>query len=220
MNMYDKYIQRLDLSNRPNIDVIVDRSSDLSELNFHTSPSFYQVDIDGEMVDTIINRTNDYNIKLIHFRRDYDAKVGSVITFQDKRYLLLETDEDVIYSFGKMEECNNVFKVQNGEAERVQIDTDRFGRPIYDYVVNYIDTPCIVRDKYYSATENTQLPLPEGKLQIVLKYQESPNIEINKEFEMYGKPFKIADISYTDVVDGIGIMTIHAERRDDRSESD
>lgn len=203
------------MSNRPNVDSVINSSIDYHERNFHTSPSFYQVDIDGELVDTIINKTKYHNIKQIHFRYDYDVKIGSVVTFNNKKYLLLEKDRDEIYSFGKMEECNNVFKVHTGDVERVQIGVDGRGVPLFENRYKNVEVPCIVRDKYYSSSQNNPIPLPEGKLQIEMKYIEAPNIKVNSEFEMYGLKYKITDISYVNVQNNIGTMVIYAEKRDD-----
>lgn len=213
MNIFEMYSKRVGISGRSSVDASIKSSINNMERNFHTSPSYYKVDIDGEAVDTIINKTNDHNIKLIHFRHEYKAQIGNVITFDDKKYLLMEIDRDVIYSFGKMEECNNTMEVQDGESERVLIGENQHGAPVYDYVTNYKDEPCIVRDRYYSSNENAQLPLPDGKLEITLRYQEISNIQVNEEFEMYGKTYKIADISSVGVQDGVGVMKVHAERR-------
>lgn len=218
MNSFDKYIKRVGLSGRSSTEASLNNSIKVFELKFNTSPSFYQVDIDGSLTDVIINKTKNTKIKQIHFRYGYKPDIGSIVTHQNKRYLLLETDKDEIFTFGFMEECNNTFKVQTGEEERVQVGYDHLSRPYYEYKKVEKDEPCIVRDRYYSTNENAQLPLPDGKLDIYIKYQESPSFNINKEFSMYEKTYKIADISYVDVVEGVGIMRIHAERRDNRDE--
>lgn len=214
MSLFEDYKKRLKMSDRPNIDVTISSSIRGFEREFYTSPSFYQVDIDGKTADTIINKTNRYNEKLIHFRHDYEVRIGSVITFKDDKYLLLEKDRDEIYSFGKMTECNNTIKILTGE-ENVLVGHDQFGVPIYEVKKTHKDEPCIVRDTYYSASENAQVPLPDGKLEILVQYQPMPNIDINKEFDMYNKIYKIADIGYVNVKNEIGYIKIHAERRDD-----
>lgn len=218
MSIFNDYIERVGMSKRTHTDAKIVSSIEYFERNFHTSPSYYQVDIDGELVDTIINKTSHHNIKKIHFRRNYEPKIGSIITFQNKKYLLLEIDRDEIYTFGKMEECNNVFPVHTGEIENVQVGVNGRGVPVFKEVYKYDEIPCIVRDRYYSVNENSPLPLPDGKLQIELRYIEAPNIEINETFEMYGREYKISDISYVNVKNGVGTITIHAEKRDDANE--
>lgn len=216
MSLFDDYKKRLGMSNRSNTEATLQSSIDDFERNFSSSPSFYQVDIDGELIDTIINKTNRNNEKLIHFRHDYEARIGSVITFKDKRYLLLEKDRDEIFSFGKMIECNNTMSIQKEEEKKILVGYDEFGAPVYKYEKAYEEEPCVVRDTYYSASENAQLPLPEGKLEILLQYQVMLNIKINEEFEMYDKTYKITDVGYVEVIDNVGYVKIHAERRDDR----
>lgn len=214
MDIYDKYTKRLGLSDRATVQAQIDRSVNNEDRVFATSPSFYQVDIDGEIIDTIINKTNLHNRKKIHFRKDYEAQIGNIVTFKNMKYLLLETDEDEIDSFGIMEECNHFLEIETGEVEKVEIGKDDFGRPIYEDVYVTKDEPCIVRDKYYSSNDNSALPLPDGKLEVLMKYQDVHNIDVNEDIRLYDKKYKVADMGYTDVIDGQGVMKIHAERRD------
>lgn len=214
MNIYDKYTRRLGLSNRASVEAQINRSVNDEDRMFNTSPSFYQVDIDGEKIDAIVNKTNTYNRKKIHFKKDYEVQIGSVATFKDMKYLLLEADEDEIDSFGIMEECNHFLEIETGKVEKVEVGKDEFGRPVYEDVYVTKDEPCIVRDKYYSSNYNTALPLPDGKLEVLMKYQEVHNVGINEDIRLYDKKYKVADIGYTDVINGQGVMKIHAERRD------
>lgn len=215
MDIFEEYSGRLGISGRSATDATINRSKNDADRLFHTSPSFYQVDIDGEITDTIINKTNDYKVKLIHFRYDYEAQIGSIVTFKDKKYLLLETDKDEVYLFGKMEECNGHFSIHTGEVERVEVGVDGFGRPIIEETPVTFEEPCIIQDKFYSINENAPLPLADGQLIISLKYQKAPNVKVNKEFVLYDNTYIITDVNYVDAQNEIGIMRIHAERRDD-----
>lgn len=217
MDSLDKYARRVRLTGRSTVEASIKESIRVMEELFHTSPSFYEVKIDEETVDTIINKTNNYDVKLIHFRKSYKPVVGSIISFKDDKYLLMEKDEDEVYSFGKMEKCNYLIKIQTSE-EKIVIGYDERNRPIYDTVANYKDEPCILRDKYYSSNDNTQLPLPEGKLEIYIKHQKALNIKINEDISIHDKIYKISDISYIEVIDGEGVTKIYAERREDADE--
>lgn len=214
MDIFEEYSKKMNMSNRSNTDAVIENSREDIEIKFDTSPSFYQVDIDGELTDTIINKTNDFNIKQIHFRYEYTPRIGSIISYDNKKHLLLETDRDELYSFGKMEECNSSIDIQTEEVEKILIGYDQDGRPQYEEKVVLIPEPCVVRDTYYSASENAQIPMPEGKLEIFAQHKPMLNIKVNEELKMYGKTFKIADISYVNVVNDVGYIKIHAERRD------
>lgn len=218
MDIFDKYSKRIGESLNSNAKAQIEKNIRLMEINFKTSPSFYVVDIDGDEVDTIITKTKNFEVKTIHFRHNYNPQVGSVIDFKDQYYILTEKDSDEVYTFAKMQECNNTISLISGEDEKVYVGDDIRGAPIYEYRPQYKNEPCIVDDKYASTNENTQVPLPEGKLTVSLKNQVSPTLEVNKEFKMYGKTYKIAELSFTNVQDGVGVLRVHAERRDNKDE--
>lgn len=214
MNIFDKYTKRVGTTLNSESKAQIDKNIRLMEEKFNTSPSFYVVDIDGEQVDTIINKLPTHDMKRIHFRNEYEPQVGSVISFKDKKYLLLEKDSDEIYSFGKMQECNSTISIISEDEEKVYIGDDVRGAPVYEYETKTIEEPCVVTDKYASVNDNAQIPLPEGKLVIQLKYQRSPSLEVNSVIGMYDRAYKIADLSFTDVQDGVGVMRVHADRRE------
>lgn len=182
------------------------------EREFKTSPSYYEVDIDGESVDAIVNKKINYDEKLIHFRHDYKPLAGSVVTYRDGKYLLMETDFDEIYTFGTMKHCNHTIPFKIGEeSEFVGYDENK--QPHYKTKESYKDVPCIVDSKYYSSNDNAQLPLPEGKLSIYAKFIPDSSIQTNEEFRLYEKRYIVADVDYTKVVDGVGVMEIIVERK-------
>lgn len=218
MKAFDKFKKRMVLNGQSTKDRLVRQSRRVAKNKFKTSPSFDIVDVDGKLTEVIVNRTNDYDIKLIHFHYDYRPIVGSNIKLQEDVFILMEKDRDVVYSFGKMERCNSTFRVQVGKAEKIQIGTDDRGRPVYDLVAKYKNEPCIIRDKYYSSNDNASLPLPEGKVDIFMKYQQADNLAVNEEFDLHGKKYKISDVSYVGVVNSEGVMRIHAERREEKVE--
>ncbi|WP_133065294.1 hypothetical protein [Virgibacillus profundi] len=185
------------------------------ERDFNTSPSYYSVDIDGVMVDTIINKKTKYDEKLVNFRHGYNPLVGSVVTYKDNKYLLMETDEDDIYRFGVMKKCNYIIPVKVGET-KVFAGYDHNGQPYYTTEIEYEDVPCIIDSKYYSSNDNAQLPLPEGKLSVYTKYVPDSNIQTNEEYVLYEKRYIVADIDYTKVINGVGVIEIIVERKVDK----
>jgi len=207
----EKYNRRLTTNGTSVTEAMINKSKLAHNRDFATSPSFYQVMIDGILVDTIINKTTNYDVKKIHFRNNVDAYVGGVVEFKDSKYLIMETDSDEIYTFAKMEKCNGTFSVQTG-IEKVVIGRDPRGKPIYGETVTYSDQPCIIKSTYFSANENDSLPLPEGKLNIFMKYQIADNIKVNYQFKMYDATYKISDIRYSRVINNVGVMEVSCER--------
>lgn len=182
------------------------------EREFDTSPSFHQVDIDGVVVDTIINKTNRHDEKLVNFRHGYKPEVGSVIRFKDDDYLLMEKDEDEIYRFGTMKRCNYNITIDTG-TERVFDGFDHRGAPQYITIPNEKKVPVIITSKYYSSNDNAQLPLPEGKISMFMKYVSDSYIEINKEFTIFDRLYEVADVNLTEVIKENGIKEVVLERK-------
>lgn len=216
MDSLDKFKKRMGLGGRSTVERLIKQSQRVAEDRFKTSASFYVIDVEGEAVESIVNRTNDYHIKLVHFKYDYDIKIGSIVAFDDKQYLIIDKDRDSVFSFAKMEECNGFFDLSTGEVERIRVGTGEFGQPIYEEKIVTIKEPCIIKNKYYSISDNAALPLSEGQIEISMKYQKASNVDVNEIFELYGNTYVITDVGYNDVKNEVGIMKIYAERRDDR----
>lgn len=212
MNYKEKFIKRHKLSGENSREAYLNQAIKAFERDFDSSPSFHQVDIDNELVDAIINRTNRYDEKLVNFRHGYDPNIGAIVTFKNDKYLIMEKDFDDIYTFAIIKKCNYVIPIKIGE-EREFVGYDYRGKPLYETKELFKHLPCIVESKYYSSNENAQLPLPEGKLTIYTKYIPDTSFQINEEFLLYDKRYVVADIDYTRVLDGVGIMEIIVERK-------
>lgn len=214
MSAFEVYKKKMGMSRRIDTEARIENSKHNHDLNFETSPSYFRVPVNGEITEMIIMQTKYPEIKKLYFKTDYKPIKGSHVVFKDKNYLITKIDENSVYPTGEMKFCNNFFTIETGEKVRVQVGVDHLGRPYYEYVNETIEVPCIVEDKYYSANDNSQLPLPEGKLDIYIGYIEGENLKPNHEFTLYNKRYKIADLSYIEVFEEQGIIRIHAERRE------
>lgn len=210
MSYLDHYVKRLKLIGDNATDAQIKRSQTFMDRQFETSPSYYKIIVDDNMVGAVVNRTNDPKEKKVHFLYDYEIDIGSVVLFKNHNYLVTEKDRDEVYNFAKMSFCNGLLKIETDRKR--EIIGYEGNRPIFDYVITYKDEPCVVDSKYYSSNENAQLPLPEGKLSILLKHQEIPNLGVNKVFHMFDKKYKVVDIGYTNVYQDVGFIEIIAER--------
>lgn len=194
---------------------LMDRNKEVFADNFDTSPLSTTVTVNDVNTVAMVRQEKDSNKKKLIFRPDTKIDIGSVIRIKSSYYLTLDfLSEGIneVYPTAKVQLCNSTLPIQSGKT-RVLIGHDRDGRPVYkdEYAVNKLE-PCIAETKYLSSNENDQLPLPEGRINITLKYQEADNIQPNKQFSMYGNTFKITDIDLTKVINGKGIMIVSAER--------
>lgn len=211
MSYLDSYVKRVESMGESVKESQINRSKISLDKSFKTSPSFYVVEVNDEETESIVLRTRHYDQKKIYFKSGYSIQVGSVVKHEGNEYLILEKDRDRVYNFGMMTLCNAHFKLKTG-VEEIFRGTKPSGEPVYEKIVSYKEVPCIVDSKYYSTSENASLPLPEGKLSILIQYQEADNLVVNHRFSLYEKDYVISDLGYVHVIDGVGYMEISAER--------
>lgn len=211
---FDKYVKRLNRKGSNATQAEINKSRMITEAKFDTSPSYYNVDIDGEMVDTIINRTANFDVKRVNFKYDYPVVKGSIVSFKEDKYLITEIDRDEVYSFANMEKCNGLFPLEY--VEDVVVGRKPSGEPIIEQRKTIKEEPCIAKTTYYSTNENAQLPLPVGRLNIFMKYQKADNLKENSRFVLFNDTYSISSIQTIQVQDGVGIVEISAERRQDK----
>lgn len=217
MSSIDRYVKRLQKNGGNSRESQINQTIKSYERKFASSPSYYEVLVDGVKTDAIINKignrnTRKYETKLINFRHDYKPKCGSVITFDNENYLLMETDHDPIYSFGRMTRCNQAITLSFNQEE-VFIGYDDRGRPLYETSSEQKEFPCIVSSERYSSSENTQLPLPSGHIVVYMTYIENEDLAVNKEFMFFGRKYKIVDIDLTQVEEESGLIEILMDRK-------
>lgn len=217
MNYLNKYSKRLRMGGESSKDALLNRNKRRLEHEFSSSPSYYEVDINDKNVGVIINKKTNYDEKLIHFKQDYDVQVGSIVKYKNDSYLIMEKDFDELYSFAIMKRCNQTvpFEISN---EEVFVGYGDNAEPIYKNKTTHRDLPCVVDSKYYSSNENSQLPLPEGKLSVYTTFVPESSIQTNEEFNLYEKRYIVADVDYTRVINGTGVMEIIVERKVGRTD--
>lgn len=178
--------------------------------------SAYDVIIDDDkQTRLLIYRKWDANSqtrKVIGKREDIE--IGNILEFEAHKWLVTTFPEDnKIYKKAEIKLCNSTFHIQSDKT-RVLIGHDGDGRPIYEeqYAIDYHE-PCVVENKVVSTQDSGQILLPEGQLNITMKYIEADNVKLGSEFRMYEETYEIRDIDYSKVINGIGIVTLNGRRR-------
>ncbi|MFO1442802.1 hypothetical protein KDN24_06185 [Bacillus sp. Bva_UNVM-123] len=219
MNYIDRYIHRLKSKGDNMSTSLINRSKRKTNDQFHTSPSYSIVKVNGIETDSIVNNTKEYTEKQIFFKPDVIKDIGSIVEYKEKTYLLMRFIENEIYPTATLRLCNSTFPIETNKTPVLMRDEDgnpkkdKYNRPILSPSSGLpINKPCIVETKYYFNNRNEQVTLPEDRIMVTLKYQEAPNIEINEEFEMYKSRFRITFIDYSKVVNTVGVMTLTGER--------
>lgn len=147
-----------------------------------------------------------------------DVEIGNVMTIDNVNWLVITVPEhNKIYRKAEMQLCNSTYPIKSNKTRVLKVDsngkpvTDKFGDPIYTYTDGTnLNLPCIAESSFMAADENKQLPLPQGQLRITMPYRN--DIKVNDTFPMYNNTYKIRNIDYTKVINGIGIMILSVEQ--------
>lgn len=179
-----------------------------------------------EGYDVVIN--NSVNSKLLVYQK-YDAEsttkkvigriedveLGNLLNITNQNWIVSTVPEDnKIYRKAEIQLCNSTFPIKTNKTKVLSGEYYENGTPIWNYIggEDHSD-PCIVEMGSISTDTGTQLVIPENRMYVTLRRQQSDTLVENYEFEMYGNQYKIINIDYTKVIDGKGIIKILAERK-------
>lgn len=172
------------------------------------------IKVNGIQFEANITQKKESSDKQVLFRPDTKIDIGSVVEIKGKSYLVIDfIGEGIneIYPTAKLKLCNSTFPIQSNKSQ-ILVGTDSEGRPIYQDTYETTYLPCVVTDKLYVNNADEQLPLPEGKLLIIVQFIDFNMVKENYEFTMYNSAYKVTSIDYTKVVNNKGYITIHADK--------
>lgn len=220
MGYLERYKYRLEQKGASLPDSLINKAKTMIDNNFHTSPSFTQIELNGIITDAIVNNKTKHDEKLINFRPNSIVDIGSLVKYKENNYILTELFEDGIYISSTVQLCNSTFLIEANKTTVLMKDEngndvfDSDGRPVYTIVTVGTDNnePCIVSNTVSYGSEDEQIQLPEGIVHITMKYQTAENIKEDVTFMLYNSTYEIKAIDYTKVIQDKGIMVIHAKK--------
>ncbi|PLR99643.1 hypothetical protein [Bacillus sp. T33-2] len=222
MSYLNVYRQRLQASGNNATDGIVNSSKQTIKNNFSNSLFSETVLIDAVEYEVIVTQEKKSEDKKILLKPDTQIYVGSVVKIKNSHYLTMDfLGEGIneIYPTASLKLCNSSLPIVSNKTRDLLRDEngnpvlDDDGRPQYvETGGETIPEPCIVENKVSTGKDNEQLPLPEGRINVTLKYQVSDSLKVNSEFILYGNTYKILDIDMTKVIGDKGIILLNAER--------
>lgn len=202
--------------------------------NYHQTNSTDKLTHDGllllerslngfEGYDALVNSTKNTKV-MIYQKWDSDSETkkvighiadierGSLLKVGNDTWLITTLPEDnKVYRKAEMKLCNATFPIQSNKTQ-ILVDYDSEGRPIFQDSYETTSLPCVATDKLYVNNADEQLPLPEGKLLIIVQFKDFEMVKENYEFTMYNSAYKVTSIDYTKVVNNKGYITIHADK--------
>lgn len=212
MNYFDRYKARMKAQGASAEDALINRTKRYINSVFKDSPFSSIVVIDGLELDAIVVPGKDSTQKKIIFMPDEVVKRGAVVKFEDKTWILLDVDYNLIYPVGEMKLCNNQL-VLEGDPIKQLIGHDNVGRPIYDEVPGEPTIiPCVAETQLYIADDNKPINLSNDRMVLTIPYTIHPKLKADTVFNMYGLNYKITGLDMTKVYDDQGIIKILSER--------
>lgn len=216
MSKYKSYKDRIGASGST-MQEALQASTKRQNLSFiQNSPSKSSVRLNEE-VETrpcIVSNKESFNKRLFLFLPETIIKVGDYIHHDTFTYLATDANRDILYPELTGELCNEVFKVK-GATSKVKVGEDGFGRPIYDTIAEEHEFACVMTTKTYSTADNSAIPLPEGAMIVKIPYVEDVFPKQNDEFKIWGEDYQITDVSYINVIQGVGYVEIRLAREVD-----
>lgn len=192
-------------------------STDEMELE-EQSDKTYEVVL-KESRPSIVSDIDSFYKRAILFTPDTEVKLGTYMNYKNVTYLITKTKGNEIYPEVEIEFCNYDFPIEV-EKERVEVDRDEFGKPIYELIGEDYSIPSVATSKIYSALDNSQMPLPVGALYVYVPYHKDVKIPINYEFVMYGDTYQVTSAPKTHLLKDengelYGYLELRSQRKDD-----
>lgn len=194
-------------------DVFREIRSEMIKSEIAVAPNYRSLSIDGTTagVRFIVNSKDSTKAEILT-SPDTTIDIGSMVVAGSNIWLTIDVISDIT-SKGILRLCNNVLKLQTGVKEKL-IDYDSVGRPVYEPTPVYTSWNCVATSKIENPYDNlnSQINLPEGKMEVTISYVNNTAIADNAEFTMWGYSYKIIGIDMSKVIDNIGVIKLVAQR--------
>jgi protease II len=194
---------------------ILNDNKETANRQFHNSLFSEEVLINDVPATVVVTQGKTSEDKTLLFQPESVAYIGDIVKIKENNYLLLDFKGEgisEIYPVGVLKLCNATFPIISDKT-RVLIGYDEYQRPVYNYVTNTNQVPCIIESRYSFTRSNQQITLPDNRIEIMIKYVESESLKLDSEFEMRDGTYKIKNIDYSKVIKDKGILIISAERQ-------
>lgn len=116
-DIYSLYIGQNGYTQRERI---INETKDMYLNKIQESPSYHEVEIDGNIVNLQINSAKTTNKKTFVVMPGETVALGQVVTWNNMHWLITEVDfDDTLYLKGTMEQCNRKIRWQNQETKEI-----------------------------------------------------------------------------------------------------
>lgn len=219
MDYLDVYRSRCGGTNGSGVNSVIQQSKNTYVSLFKSNPSYTQVAYNGDYIDTIITNEKDYKDKHISFLPGQQLKIGDLIEFESKGWLVTDFQTNKVFPYGKIQLCNDALLVPIPDSQEPTGDYDEFGNPTYQTVSHApASFPCVLRNINDAINNRSTSPviITTGTIEITIGYTTDPNLQYineNVEFHMVNHKYKIFGIDYCDMIqENMGLIHIYANK--------
>lgn len=209
MSKYKSYRDRVKASGETIQDAVTDTTKRQTASFIMNSPSLKYVKLNDELITRpcIVSDKDSFDIRKFLFLPDTIINVGDYIHYDSFIYLATDRKRDEIYPELTGELCNESYRFVKAQTRQV-VGYDDFNRPIYDYIDEPYDIPCVMTTKSYSTADNSAIPMPDGSMILKLPYAEDMYPKKNDEFNHRDSQYQVTDVSFENVINGIGFVEV------------
>lgn len=208
-NYIDRYKARLESKGESPQKSTLNRSKRSINKNFHTSPSYKKIQIDGDDVDSIVYEDGE-----IEFKPDVSYPLGTEVSMNGNIYLVTEFTDNLINPKGKIQLCNSYITIKSIPLSPPSIGYDDFMNPIYpddyDPTPQEIPIPAIVEKTVVNEDTGAKIALDEDKIKATVSYL---YVDLTiKSFWAYEEKFDVYSRDLTKVINEKGLLILYGER--------
>jgi len=210
MSDFQAYRDRVNAMGNSIQESMINNSKNLTTEQIMNSPSLSYVKLnDGiDSLPCIVSDKDSFNKREFLFLPDSIINVGDYIHHDTFTYLATDRMRNEIYPELTGELCNETYRVKGGQTKQIVGHDEYTSKPIYDYIDEAFDVPCVMTTKTYSTADNSPIPLPDGAAIVKLPYIEGMIPKVNDEFDHRGSQYQVTNVSYTNVINEVGYIEI------------
>ncbi len=181
--------------------------------SLNASPDAYEIEVNGESKQVMVQSTADYNKRRILFKEN-DIKWGDIVLLEGEKWLVTERPFfNRIHSKSHIHLCNNVMKFITFTEGKFEYD--RLGNKIWIEEPQEVNTlfPAVIESITGTKTATgQQINVPEGDMTLQIQNTDDELIEIGNEFTMFNDTYRIAGIDKSKAHNNQGVLILIVSR--------
>lgn len=224
MSYFDDYQARINASGKNIAESQFNSTAKFIESTFADSPFYRVVKVNGIDMDVrlqdISSVTRSANVSLVQntlkfmlLKPNSSVDIGDMVELDEHFWMVSDfISDNTLFPKAKIEKCNFTLQLKTGETKTL-VGHDNLKRPVYNVIPVFTNVECLLRTSVSSIGLNQSINLPQGQVTITVQYNDiAKSINENDEFDLYSRQYKIIGFDFSNIVQGVGCLSIIAER--------